>query len=729
MALEQYRRKRDFGKTPEPRGKKARVSTARARVFVVQKHESRQLHYDIRLERNGVLVSWALPKGPSLDPAEKRLAVHVEDHPIEYAGFEGVIPEGEYGGGTVMIWDRGTWSPLTDEQAGFDAGNLKVELKGTKLRGGWAFVRMKRKDRDEGDNWLLIKERDEYARSEKDVGIVDQEPFSAVSGRGLREIADDADAVWTGNGLKGRVPHGFSGRRRPAYATQEFSAKSVRNAKQLRTLPRVEAVTVKAASAVPETDDWLHEIEQEGRRLIVTLDSGRVMMGHAAEDWTARLPEIARHLALLPVSQAVLDGVAVAVDKRGVADMQAFEFALANGKTGALRFCAVDLPVCDGWDLRQSPLLERKRMLQQLIAAHPFPTERLYFSDHVVGHGASVLKHAQKLGAAGIVSKKLDSTYAPGKAPAWVSTSCRLAGTATSKRKPGPILIQQAVEVAGVRLTHPDRILYPEAGVTKRMLAQYYDRIADQMLPHVAARPLSLYRCPGGLEREGFFQKQLHDMPSEHLQDATVVEKGREDSYVVLNDVRGLVTLAQWSVLEIHVWGCKAKDLDHPDRLVFDLDPAPGVPWEQIVEGAKGVRFLLEREGLECFLKSTGGKGLHVVVPILPSSTWSELKRFASQVARSIADADARHYTARAAKDERVGKVYIDYLRNVRGATSVAPFSPRARRGAPLAVPVDWRDLDRARSPQWLTRHAGIAGQADPWHALLHVRQSIPKRA
>ena len=530
MSLTVYQRKRNFARTPEPRP--ATVGDQEGRAFVVQKHAAGRLHYDFRLEIAGVLKSWAVPKGPSLDPRVKRLAVAVEDHPLEYGRFEGTIPPGEYGGGTVMLWDRGTWEPLGDAQADFQQGKLKFNLHGQKLRGGWMLVRTggARGQRDE-NAWLLIKERDDEVRDAEEFDVLSEEPRSVLSGLDLEGIAA---------GKTGKPP--AIKKSGPAKAKQRGATK---------------------ASATAQNTP--------------------------ARKFPAKTPS-------------------------------------ANGAP-------------------------------------------------------------------------------PSAAP------------------------RKAIEFAGVRLTSPDKLLYPEEGISKQRLAEYYAQIAEWILPHLENRPLVLVRCPDGRHQDCFYQKHAMRGAPPALLQMPIQESSKTDNFVYLNDLAGLVSLVQIGTLEIHAWGARTDDIERPDRLVFDLDPDEAVPWARVVAAANQVRAFLRELGLESFLKTTGGKGLHLVVPVRRRHDWDEVKEFCRQVAAGIVRADPRSYTDKMSKAARRGKIYLDYLRNSRGATSVAAYSTRARSAAPVSAPLAWEELSaEVRSDHYTI--ANLPGRLkrlrrDPWAELGTSRQSI----
>jgi bifunctional non-homologous end joining protein LigD len=850
MALEEYRRKRDFRKTPEPAGKSpARKKAAASLAFVIQEHQARRLHFDFRLELDGVLKSWAVPKGPSLDPGEKRLAVEVEDHPLDYGGFEGVIPEGQYGGGTVLLWDRGTWIPAEpDPAAAFAKGMLKFELRGEKLHGNWALVRMGGKAaRERRPNWLLVKERDDAALPQSGDAVVANNPLSVESGRSLDMIANDRDRVWDSE--KGEAA---AARRLDRIPGARKGSMPVDLKPQLAT----------PATSAPPGPEWLHEIKYDGYRLFARIEHGKVrLITRNGLDWTDKFPELAGAFGRLPVDTALIDGELVHLASDGTTNFSGLQDAIASGKTGALNFFAFDLLYRDGWDLTGASLEDRKAALGEIIP--PQAEGMLRYSDHQVGQGPAVLRQASSLGLEGIVSKRRDSPYRPGRGTAWLKVKCRnrdefvvigftdpegkregfgalLAGyydpsgtlryagrvgtgfsaarladlrkrfdqllvkdppvvlpkdaprkgvhwvrpalvaevefagwTADdilrhasfqglredkspsevvydrSSRNGGPAAEPAAkpappepadmdaskpardgsVMFEGVRLTHPDRVLYPEDGLTKLDLARYYRAVGDWAVPHLAGRPLTLVRCPGGQGKPCFYQKHLGKGAPDAIGHVDITEDGKTESHPVVGDLAGLIGLVQMDVLEIHPWGSPAEKLETPDRVTFDLDPDEGLPWPRVTEAAIGIREALQAIGLESFAKTTGGKGLHVVVPLQPKLGWDEAKAFTKWVADQIVGQSPDAFTANQAKRARRGRIYIDYLRNSRGATAVGAYSPRARPGAPVSTPLFWGEVERGVRPEGFTvatvpqRLAAL--DTDPWAEIGKLRQSI----
>jgi bifunctional non-homologous end joining protein LigD len=846
--LVRYRAMRDFKKTAEPRGGRP---TPSGNSFVVQKHAARRLHYDFRLELDGTLKSWAVTRGPSFDPADKRLAVHVEDHPIDYAGFEGVIPSGEYGGGTVMVWDRGTWEPLEDPRAGYKSGKLKFTLHGEKLKGGWALVRMGGRAREERrDNWLLIKERDDEARPGRGDATLEREDKSVTTGRSMEQIAASADRVWTREG-EGPAPA------KPPPKTAQRAAAAKRKKKRgdagLPDFVPPELPTL--VDRPPEGPEWLHEIKLDGYRVLWRIAGGKNrFLTRTGQDWTARFPELAK--LRLEADTALVDGEIVATDGRGSSSFEALQEALSANRTADLKFCAFDLLHLDGEDLQARSLDARKARLQALLRASP-ASDRIAFSAHIEGRGQDVFAKACEMSLEGIVSKRRDAPYRPGRGEDWLKTKCSarqelvLGGFTEHSKVPGsvgalligyyedgqflyagkvgtgfdadtrkqlrrdlnklvrkdmpfravpaaarrgarwvePRLVAEIAysnwtrdgvlrhpsfqglrmdkpaksitrdrakpiakaagkaapkpaarsakggtdEVAGVRLTHPDRVLYGAEGLTKHDLAEYYLAVADAMLPHLAGRPLSLVRCPEGADGECFYQKHPGPSAPRALRRIDIREGSGAHEYVVVDDAAGLVSLVQMGVLEIHPWGSREKHLEKPDRIIFDFDPAPDVGWPRVIEAAAEMRERLKALGLESFLKTTGGKGLHVVAPIAPRHEWPEAKAFTKAVAMAMERDTKGAYTTVMSKSERRGKIFIDYLRNDRGSTAIAPYSTRARAGAPVAMPIPWTALKPSLNPSEFTVLAVPkrlkAQRSDPWADIDKLRQGITAKA
>ena len=856
MALERYRQKRDFRVTPEPAGK---VGQRRSRklAFVVQKHAASRLHYDFRLELNGVLLSWAVPKGPSLDPNDKRLAMHVEDHPLEYGDFEGVIPPKQYGAGTVMVWDRGTWIPKVDPDEGYAKGRLKFYLDGEKLKGGWNLVRSRSGKYGGENSWLLFKEADEFARLGAAGLIAEDRPESVVSGRSLEQIAVDADRVWHSNkSVAANIQGGAVRKPRPKAVAGLAKTKGARKA----TLPdAIEAQLASAAKSPPTGPAWVHEIKYDGYRMLCRIVRGQArLVSRTANDWTGDFDALARTLALLPVDDAWLDGEVVALDAKGRTSFQALQKALSATDSRNLKYLAFDLLYLNGFDLRDAPLTERKRLLRELLSNAP---PAIQYSEHFAVPGAAFLQNVGELGLEGMISKRGDLPYRGGRGPAWQKIKCmrrqemviggftdpegsrqgfgalllgvyepdgKLAysgkvGTGFSdaslatlsrslsalaqKTSPfhnppngaearrahwvQPVLVAEvsfaewtddgtlrhpsflglrsdkraadvvrehaaaspagdAAEeppprlrspgghravgdknaVAGIVVSNPDKKLYPEAKVTKRDLALYYAAVGDWMLPHVRGRPLTLLRCPNGWNEECFYQKKAEGGVNEAISRVEIQNgDGSVSLYMMADSVPAIVALLQMGVLEMHPWGSRAPRLGLPDRIIFDLDPDDAVEWEDLRQAALLVKTLLENIGLAPFLKTTGGKGLHVVVPIEPVVGWEDVKGFTKAVAEFLERTFPDRFTSKLLKISRRGKIFIDYLRNGEGATAVAAYSTRARANAPVSAPVAWDELsadlrfDRFNVANMPKRLKKV--KADPWRDIADAAVSL----
>ena len=853
MPLNTYWAKRDFGLTPEPRGK-ASARKSQGWSFVVQKHAASHLHYDFRLELDGVLLSWAVPKGPSLDPADKRLAMQTEDHPIEYGGFEGIIPKGQYGGGTVMLWDRGTWTPQGDPREGLRKGRLKFTLEGEKLSGGWNLVRT-RGTRDDGKNdgraWLLIKERDADATSS--ASVVEQEPASVATGRSLDEIAQEKERVWRSDkSVKENVKAG-------AVATSKPKSSIPEGAKKAGLPDYVPPMLTTLVSEPPAGEDWIHEVKYDGYRLVARIERGKArLFSRNGKEWTASLPQVARDLAKLPVQTAWVDGEVVVLDETGRSSFQALQNALASPKTPGLAFFVFDVMHLDGYDLRGVALKERKRVLRELAAKPPGVVR---VGPELAGSGSEFFAQACKLGLAGIIAKRADSTYASGlRTREWQKIKCiqrqemviggytepqgsrkgfgalllgyhedgklRYAGkvgtgfddamlrsltpelvkreidkpafadpprgyeakgahwirpelvaeiaftewsrdgalrhpsfqglrpdkkavevvrerpedkpaakkakkTAAAKHVSAPTRkAEERTEVAGVAISHPDKLYFPEAKITKRDVAQYYADVAPLLLPHIANRPLSLVRCPDGWQGQCFYQKNADKAVNAAVSRIPVPESGGgKATYMGASTATALAALVQWGVIEMHPWGSRAPRLDRPDRLIFDFDPDPELPWKELVTAVTLLRTLLEEMKLVGFLKTTGGKGLHVVLPIRATLTWDEAKAFTKSVADLMVRTFPDRFVATISKAKRNGKILVDYLRNGEGATAVAPYVVRSRANAPVAMPIHWSELDvDVRNDHFNLNNARerLTGMKDdPWADFLDTRQTI----
>ena len=841
-SIRTYRAKRDFAKTREPASSKQRAAK-NGSLFVVQKHQAHRagLHYDFRLEHKGVLWSWAVRKGPSLDPADKRIAVHVEDHPLDYANFEGSIPEGQYGGGDVELWDRGTWQPLDDPDAGMRKGEIKFVLDGRRLHGKFTLVRLKPRpgQRSRQDNWLLIKGHDEAERKGADATKLEQDA--------------------------------------PAPRSREEAP--AEGAKRSKLPQRVAPQLASVSDEPPAAKGWISEIKFDGYRLLCWKDCSKArVVTRNGLDWTDRLPAVARAIERLNAQSALVDGELVALDKKGLSSFPALQSALSAGKDETLNLYLFDLLYLDGWDLRPCALIERKRVLKALSNWRGM----LRYSDHHEGDAARMRQQACQMGLEGIVCKKAESSYRSGRGHEWLKVKCRgreefvvlgwtppggsraglgslhlgyydprgglhyaggvgsgfsddeleqlsealgklaadppkallAAGDPlpkdihwvkpslvaevqftswsgsgrvrqavylgvrqdkaasevvrepadpkadrktlhprppvgdTSKRpviavpprrgtpkhsagngRTGGVVTARApakrgVTVGGVTLSHPDRELWP--GITKQDLAEYWAAIADHALPGLAARPLAIVRCPEGIGGEQFFQKHGHGtLPS-------AVRQGEADGqpYLAIDDADGLIAMAQISAIELHAWGAKEADPLHPDQIVFDLDPGEDVSFADVVKAARDLRDRLQKLDLDSFCRTTGGKGLHVVVPLKPVADWEQVKPFCRAFAETLSEEEPKRFLSTVKKVDRKGRILIDWLRNGLGATAVASFSPRARPGATVAMPLSWNDVNAKLDPSAFTlRNAAqhLAKQKrNPWEGFDKARRQLP---
>ncbi|TCK30995.1 ATP-dependent DNA ligase LigD phosphoesterase module /ATP-dependent DNA ligase LigD polymerase module [Ancylobacter aquaticus] len=841
MALDAYRRKRDFTRTREPQGGEVE---APGHAYLIQKHAARRLHYDLRLEMDGVLKSWAVTRGPSLVTGEKRLAVHVEDHPLDYGSFEGTIPKGEYGGGTVLLWDRGSWEPVGDAAKGYKKGHLEFELHGEKLSGRWHLVRMAPRRGEKADNWLLMKVEDAAARPEGAPDILEEMPDSVKTGRTLDAIAKGEDPPVPPKSVKAKVA-------KPRAATKAKAsgkAKASTPSGDAAPLPAfVEPALATLVAKAPGGKLWIHEIKYDGYRLQARLDltakgKSRVkLLTRSGLDWTPRFgPALAAALEALPAENALIDGELVVENGAGVSNFSLLQQDLSEGRHDRFIYYAFDLLHLDGRDLRPLPLTERKRLLELLLRQ---AAEGLRYSEHLTEDGGDMLRHACRLSLEGLVSKRADAPYRSGRGKDWVKSKCAFrqefviggftpstaaknaigslvlgvheagklvcvgrVGTGFSQtvardlhaqlsrreraRSPfakaltaeerrgvtfvAPDLVAE-VEFRGwtgdhhlrhaafrglredkpareivrekpvegesmapegsaarskVKLTHPDRVYWPEEGITKQGLADYYAEVWRHILPFVVARPLALLRCPDGIASQCFFQK--HSWRG--MNKAIKVRKDKDgEELLTIGDLDGLIALVQSGALEIHPWGAPLADVERPDMLIFDLDPGEGVGWDGVVDGAREIRARLEAQGLAAFVKTSGGKGLHVVAPLKPKATWEKAKAFTKTLADSLAADDPDRFIAVATKARRKGRIFIDYLRNGRGATAVAAYCPRARAGAGVSMPVAWEELDQLAGAAQFTladapaRLAHLA--ADPWDDFRAAAVPLPEAA
>jgi bifunctional non-homologous end joining protein LigD len=837
MALETYNRKRDFSKTTEPRGRAGRKKIAvSGNSYVIQKHDARRLHYDFRLELDGVLKSWAVTKGPSLIAGEKRLAVQTEDHPLEYGDFEGTIPKGEYGGGTVIVWDKGSWTPLGDPHKGLAKGHLEFELHGKKLGGRWHLIRMAGKPREKRENWLLIKGEDEAARPEGATDILEERPESAKTGRVIDEVENE-EPGWSSKTGKIRRR---ANRKKDDAAKEEASEtatqtdatpvdpSSLKGARKA-TLPSfVEPALATLVSKPPSGSRWLHEIKFDGYRLEVRIEAGRIkLLTRSGLDWSQKFgKEIVSAFRDLPVGTAIIDGELVVEPAAGASDFSALQADLSEGRSDRFVFYAFDLLYLDGYDLKASPLIGRKELLRKII---PSETGILRFSSHFDENGDLLLSHACRLSLEGIVSKIADDPYRPGRGKTWVKSKCSSrqefvigawVPSTTSRKAIGSLVLGvyedgklehvgrvgtgythtvaeqlfkrlthlqvkenpfatklTAEEHRGVRfvrpelvaevefrawtadghlrhasfrglredknpleivretpkstrtsstekparssvsLTHGDRLYWPDEGVTKAGLADYYTEVWRYMGPFVVGRPLALVRCPNGIAGQHFFQKHAWKGMNRNI--ALAKDPQDEEPYVSIDDLNGLIGLVQAAVLEIHPWGSMIGNWETPDMIIMDLDPGLDVAWSKVIAAAEETAERLRQTGLVPFVKTSGGKGLHIVCPLVAKADWPAVKAFTKGIADAMAADSPDRYVSTITKSKRRGKILIDYLRNQRGSTAVAPYSTRARPGAAVSMPLSWEELSPAIGPDYFTvlnvptRLAAL--RSDPW--------------
>lgn len=847
--LSEYNRKRDFTKTAEPKGAAKRSKAGK--LFLVQKHDATRLHYDFRLEWKGVLKSWAITRGPSINPEDKRLAVRTEDHPLAYGDFEGTIPKKQYGGGTVMLWDTGWWEPDNDPDQGLKEGKLKFHIHGQRMQGRWTLVRMKPRNGEKRENWLLIKEHDGET-SDDGESLLTENLTSVKTGRSMREIAAGQGEmkahIWESRkSAAANVKAGAIAKEKPVQ-----QARPARKGKSPAFRePQLATLTADA----PSGDHWLNEAKFDGYRLMIAIGKeGVTCYTRTGLDWTKKFPDIAHGFDELDCDSALIDGEAVAASEKG-STFSALQKAI---KTGAeTRFYAFDLLHLDGRDLRKEPLIERKQALKTLLETLG-PSRAVQYSEHVRGNGEKVFQAMCKAGQEGIIAKKANAPYREGRAGSWLKIKCTkrqefviggyspsgkrgrafaslllgaydggrfiyqgragtgfdedtmadLAGrfsklkrktspftavpndiardvvwltpelvaeidfaeftddghirhgafqglredkeatavTLETQKAPAPAAESEPAadkkgrsrkekdadgEVLGIRITHAGRLLFSNPGITKIDLALYYGVVADRMLPFAAKHPASILRCPQGPDHQCFYQKHAGDGFPDEIHQVPIKESdGDIANYLYIDDAKGLVAAVQMGTIEIHIWGSTIDRLDAADRLVFDLDPDPSVTFETVKQAAVSLRDALKTLGLKSVAMVSGGKGIHVIVPLSRRAPWEDAKAFAKGLSAKIADNDPENYIATMSKAKRKGRIFIDWLRNERGSTAVAPYSVRARAGGPVATPVSWDelgDLDAANGfhiPDIIERlESGI----DPWAEAKDWKQSLTK--
>jgi bifunctional non-homologous end joining protein LigD len=837
MSLRTYTEKRDFKKTAEPRAKVVRKKKDTPLMFVVQEHHASHLHYDFRLEWEGVLKSWAVPKGPSLDPGTKRLAVEVEDHPLDYGSFEGVIPEKEYGGGEVYIWDTGIWNPLKDPKEGLRHGHLEFELKGKRLKGRWDLIRTKTPSRT--PQWLLIKKTDKYT----------------VAGHTAEEIG-------TGHEFK-KVPK-----------KKSMQRVKLKKSSQRTALKFIEPMLAQLVDGPPEGGTWLHETKFDGYRIQAHINDGDVRIyTRSGQDWTDRFPTLAAGFEKLNVKEAILDGEAVVLDEKGRSDFQKLQNALKAQDQRSMFFYGFDILHFDGKSLQDTPLIERKKILEKIMTKAP---KVLRYSDHIEGQGHELFKQSCKLALEGIVSKRADSTYTSGRRGGWLKSKCghrqefviagftdaggarsdfgalllgvyegkdlryvgrvgtgfteaslktlgkvlrdletektaftvktpkgrdlhwvkpkKMAEVSFSNwtnekilrtpvfhglredKNPLEIIVEKEVHVPAAKnktnrtgkvlasskrkieqkskplikaktnsgkksesvllgknqtLSNPQRVVYPDDGMTKLDIAKYYMGVSKSMLAQLEGRPLSLVRFPEGAAKGKFFQKHIHGSVPEHVEEIDIQEKNELQKYMIVNSTEGLLDLVQMGAFELHNWNCHQEDIEHPDQFIIDLDPGPGVTWNQIKESALEVKEILEHFKLKSFLKTSGGKGLHVHVPIAKLYSWDQIRNFTKALAQLMEDQYPNKYVSTMSKKIRKNKIFVDYLRNGRGSTAVTPYSLRAADQSAAALPLSWSELKTLKAANQFTIDKALVylkkRKVDPWKGYNALQQKLPK--
>ena len=799
--LSEYNQKRNFDITAEPEGV-ADDSDEQLR-FVVQHHIARKDHYDFRLEWNGVLLSWAVPKGPSYNPADKRLAVKVEDHPLEYRNFEGTIPKGEYGGGVVMLWDEGTWEPYGNVEEGLREGVLKFALHGIRLKGKWALIRLKPKKGESKDNWILLKGKDEYTKSEDGISEFNT---SIRTGRTMSEI----ESGQANNFVK-----------------NPFSSADVQLAKP--------------ANSVPDSDDWLFEMKYDGYRILAFVEENKArLITRNGNDFTKRFHDVAVSLIELARGRAmVLDGEMTVIDDKGKTDFQALQNYMKKPEGQNLTYIIFDLLALDGEDLRSRPLVERKEKLEYLMKDSP---GNLYYSRHVRGNGQACFDAACEAGMEGIIGKKYDSVYSGTRNGDWIKLKCdkrqefviggytvsdkRTSGisslllgvyegndlvyvgragtgfnkrntkeletrfislvtdTAPFKNAPKPRAneritwlepelaaeikftewtednqLRQAsfkglredkdpkeirreskkeesvmpvesegknIIIGGIKISSPDKVIFKDPEITKADVVRYYHKVAERMLPYVSHRILSIVRCPKGVNEACFYKK--HPGPGSRGIVTLPVPSGdgEREEYFYIENITGLISEAQMGTLEFHIWGSRVDELEKPDMMVFDLDPDEGMDIERVRQGVRDLKSILKELSLDSYLKTSGGKGYHVVVPLKPSVNWDRFHDFARSVAEVMEQKWPDRYTSNVRKAKRADKIFVDWIRNARGATSIAPYSLRARKGAKVSMPISWEELDTVTPDGIDMKDALMRLESDdPWKDFLSCDQML----
>ncbi|MBA2650026.1 MAG: DNA ligase D [Legionella sp.] len=833
MSLKDYHKKRDFNKTQEPKG---HITHDKSHLFIIQKHAASHLHYDFRIELKGVLLSWAVPKGPCLDPTVKRLAMHVEDHPVEYGSFEGIIPKGQYGGGTVMLWDKGIWRPLDENPSkAYAQGHLRFELDAEKLKGRWDLFRFK-----DDKHWFLVKHTDDYTRPLETYDITKAEPLSVLSGQSIEEIKDNYDHVWTTEGsvsatkVNNKTRHVKPKIKLPKDLNPEAFPQIIHP--QLATL----------VNKAPEGDAWLHEIKFDGYRILAFIENKKVILRSRNNiEWTKELLPVAHALEKVTSKNLILDGEVVLLDEQGKSDFQLLQNTIKANQSSKFIYYIFDILYYDTYNLMRLPLLQRKEILRALL---PEKNPTLFYSDHIINGGEFIFNHSCELALEGIISKKVDSLYETKRSKSWLKVKCikrqefviggftnpqggrshfgslflgvynkagdlEYAGNVgtgftnaslkeiyeqlqdhTSSTNPfnttppdakkahwlEPVLVaevefsqwtqdnhlrhpsfkglrldKKAKEIVRekaqtltkvekelaitksnskdlngktINLTHPEKILYPEDKFTKEDILDYYQVVCDYIMPFIQKRPLSLVRCPHNYQ-SCFFQRHYNATTPKALKSVDIESKGVIEPYIYLDSKEGLFSLVQMGVLEIHPWGSKVCNLEMPDIIVIDLDPAPDVTWKEVVAAAFDIKKELSQLKLKSFVKTTGGKGLHVIFPIQPEYDWDQVKNFTHVFVQYLEKKKPNKYISKMTKSERGGKIFVDYLRNQRSATAIAAYSTRSRLHAPVSVPLEWDELSDKQKNNFYTIKTLpkrlIALKKDPWEDFWTTEQSL----
>ncbi|MEO1969897.1 MAG: DNA ligase D [Sphingomonadaceae bacterium] len=795
-ALAEYNRRRNFRKTAEPSGKAGKSESGT--LFVVQKHDATRLHWDFRLEADGVLKSWAVTKGPSPDPDIKRLAVRTEDHPISYGEFEGVIPKDEYGGGTVMLWDRGTWQPVEGKSGqDIDKGHLHFTLEGERMKGEWLLIRLKPRPGEKRENWLLRKLQDKYA--EEGDPLIERELTSVLTGRTMAQIA-----TGEANPLEGKQGAEFKAQmaRAEKANAKKTSAGKRKSAGKPPGFRKPQLATL--VDSVPAGNGWMHEIKFDGYRAMIAAAGDKVhVFTRNGKDWTDKFTPLVDAIGALQLPPCLFDGEIVATDTTGNPDFSALQQILkrGHGSQGAqnrLELHAFDLLELDGQNLEKLPNIERKERLEALLADAGPP---IFVADHVIGAGEKLYRAMCEAGQEGIIAKRIDAPYRHARSKAWVKVKCTrrqefvIIGWKTSQAKGRPfasLLLAQneggelvykgnvgtgftvddlqalaakmktlerktpparvdkpgsrgvtwltpklVAEIAfseftagghvrhgsylglrgdklaatvtpeqtapapaledTVEISSRERVIFEDSGQTKGQLADYYAAVAPLMLPFAARRPMSLVRCPQGRAKKCFFQKHDGGSFGSHVKQVPIVEKnGGTEDYLYIEDSSGILACVQMGTIEFHVWASRTTDVEKPDRMIFDLDPDEGVAFDAVKAAANDIHDRLADLGLTSFAMLSGGKGVHLVVPLKADHSWEAHKDFAHRFAEALSMAEPERFVATMSKAKRKDRIFIDWLRNQRGSTAILPYSARARSGAPVAVPIGWSDLKSA---------------------------------